>query len=339
MSNETNGTFQKDEKCDVKNDPKGQHSHINIGHDLRFIFHWGIYSVPAFDDPKSARRRKLQNGSEWYLKRLMNVSFRPPSGTKETIAYHEQQHPGKSYESFVDDWKAEAWNVDSWMKLAKKAGATYVILTSRHHDGFCLWNSEYSDFGVKTGGPKCDIVQKFKEAAHKARLSWGVYYSWFDWNNSVTKKYLLEVVENQVNELLRYEPEIWFFDGHWELKNKQYADKIITNLCKQIKKETPNALINDRITNKSYSDYRVWNDRYIPEETPSIPWVHINTIGMSWGYNKAQEISDYKSSRDVTELISKIRKLRGGILLNLGPKSDGTLDEYEEKTVLELRKE
>lgn len=83
------------------------------------IFHWGIYSVPAFDDPKSASRRKTQNGSEWYLKRLMTQegAYRPVSGWKETQAYHAEHYPEMKYEDFASQFSPTSWDPDTWMKL------------------------------------------------------------------------------------------------------------------------------------------------------------------------------------------------------------------------------
>ena len=302
---------------------------------LGFIFHWGPYAVPAFDDPRSARRRKTQNGSEWYLGRLLSRDrdFRPPSGTRETVAYHDEHYAGQTYEHFAKHFCAEHWDPDAWMRLCKAAGARYVILTARHHDGYCLWPSEAVP-------PKntLDLLQEFKEAALRAGLAWGIYYSWFEWGRTVTKDYLAERVGPQIDELIAYQPQIWFFDGHWMLKSK-HAVAFAATCCHRIKHACPTALINDRVGEaniETCSDYRVWADRHLPDAAPDEPWIHINTIGLSWGYNAAQESSDYKTLEQWRELDRQVVALGGGRLLNLGPRSDGTLDPTEEALVRAL---
>src|SRR5258706_14213302 len=125
---------------------------------IDMIFHWGIYSVPAYDDITSAKGRKIQNGSEWYQKRLLeDGKSYPVSGYEETQKYHfEQFSNNKKYEDFADDFKAENYDPDIWMKLAKNIGCTSVILTSKHHDGYCLWGTETTKFNSVETGPKKD---------------------------------------------------------------------------------------------------------------------------------------------------------------------------------------
>ena len=84
------------------------------------------------------------------------------------------------------------------------------------------------------------------------------------------------------------------------------------------------------------STYRVYGDRHIPTEIPSVPWEHVNTIGLSWGRNKYQEEKDYKGGIELYELYKKVRSLNGKFLLNIGPNPDGTLDLYELKSLIDF---
>lgn len=201
--------------------------------EIGVIFHWGIYSVPAYDTIVSAKRRRTQNGSEWYAKRLSEKGgFRPISGWKETQEYHKQKYGDAKYSAFADSFKAEKYNtvgdnkdvktanaiteVDKWMLLAKSIGATYVILTSKHHDGFCLWPTSTTNFNSMKTGAKQDLLAIFKAAALRHNLKFGIYYSWSEFNIGCTKKYMDEVVKPQIKELIAYKADRWWFDHRRE---------------------------------------------------------------------------------------------------------------------------
>lgn len=309
---------------------------VDISHDLGIIFHWGVYAVPGFDSIKSARRRQTQNGSEWYLKRLLDADkeYRPTSGSKETAAYHAENFAGMDYRDFAKSFTADKWDPDSWMRQCKDAGARYVILTARHHDGFCLWPSAVAPkWNSAEVGPRRDLILEFKRAAERHNLIFGVYYSWLEFDISATKDYINRISRPQILELIKYDPKIWFFDGHWAFKTK-HSREFMREMCDLIHKEIPGSLINDRTGDLATPDYYVFGDRYIPETRPSVPWVHINTIGLSWGYNAQQTKDDYKSGDELEEIKNKVRGLGGGILLNFGPKADGTLDGNEVASLL-----
>ena len=309
----------------------------DISRDLGFIFHWGPYSVPAFDSVESAKRRSTQNGSEWYLKRLQDrcKEYRPTSGTKETAAFHDANFKDDDYRAFGPLFRAEKWDPDSWMTLCRDAGATYVILTARHHDGFCLWPSFVAPgWNTEEVGPKRNLLAEFKAAAERHGLTFGVYYSWMEFGKTATKEYIDAVPREQIAELIGYHPRIWFFDGHWEFKAR-HAAAFMQEMVGLIHKEIPGALVNDRVGANAGNavEYHVFADRYIPDAPPGVPWVHINTIGLSWGYNAMQKAEHYKKAPALKALVSRVRALGGGVLLNLGPMRDGQLDPNEEGAI------
>lgn len=305
------------------------------------IFHWGLYSIPAFDDTESAKRRFTQNGSEWYLKRLTETGdFRPISGWKETQDFHNKTYGNKKYEDFASDFQTDKWNPDQWMELCKSVGASYVILTAKHHDGYCLWDTKTTKFNSVETGNK-DLIKLFADSAKKYNLKFGIYYSWTEFNKNCIKSYVDSVMYPQVLELIKYRPDIWWFDGDWNCKS-QYSIKKIEQLCDLIRKDNLDALINDRLgKNDKFKDpnflgkasYRVYQDRFIPSKKPEVPWEHINTIGMSWGRNKCQTKKDYKTPEELLALYNKVTSMNGRFLLNLGPNNDGTLDEFEVETL------
>lgn len=292
---------------------------------IGIILHWGLYSVYAFDDIKSLRRRKLKNGSEWYMKRLTTkeTDFRPISGYKETQKYHEKNFPNLDYFDTISIFNksTENWNPDIWFEYFKSIGIDYVILTAKHHDGFCLFDTKTTTYKSKR-----DLLKLFVDSARKYEIKVGIYYSLMEFNKRVTKDFLNNIVIQQMNELRKYKPDIWWFDGNWEFTT-QYSKQVMKDISDQLKKDNPKVLINDRILGGNYKNY---SDRYIPEEIPeNTNWESIQTIGHSWGYNKFQEKIDYKSGKDLKILYDKVKNFDGRFLLNLGPKSDGSFDENE----------
>jgi alpha-L-fucosidase len=296
-----------------------------MSNNIGIIFHWGLYSVTGFDDIKSVRRRKMKNGSEWYYKRLYeNSDYRPISGHNETKKYHAEQFNNRDYYDLSKEFNDNTTDFDFdniFTKLINN-NISYVILTAKHHDGFCIWNTNTT----KNKSNK-DLVDNFFKAAEKYSIKVGLFYSWCEFGKSMTIEFINKVVIPQINELKKYKPFYWWFDGHWEIKTK-YAHNAVKNIVDDLRKD---ALVNSRIVN-SICDKYIFGDREYPENTPSFKWEYIFTIGHSWGYNKEQEKCDYKDGREIKRLYDIVREKNGDFLINFGPKMNGELDENELKS-------
>ena len=147
------------------------------------FIHWGIYSVPAYA-PHTWELGEVDSKewfadnpyAEWYYNSL-NIGKGP------TYEHHMEKY-GKDfkYEDFIPMWKAENWDPAKWAELFKKAGAQYVVLTTKHHDGFCLYPSKYTDFNCVKMGPKRDITGELTDAVRAEGIRMGLYYSGLiDW--------------------------------------------------------------------------------------------------------------------------------------------------------------
>lgn len=316
-----------------------------MGGEIGVIFHLGLYSYYGFDDVGSASRRKIKNGSEWYLKRLMvkDGDFRPTSGYRETQKFHEDNFgDGDYFEIGMSKFSLEDLDLDSWMELIVSIGGSYAIITTKHHDGFCLWPTKTTDNNINnTPFLGNDFLKLFIESARKHNLEVGFYYSWMEFLERPSKEYLNNIVIPQMDELIEYNVDRWFFDGNWEF-NTKIADKTFSNIIDKIYLKNPNSKINDRIAgskeskklyeNPNYlgkSTYRTYSDREIPQLTPNIPWEHINTIGLSWGINFEQTEKDFKTPEQLANLYNEVKNKNGNFLINLGPSSNGNLDEIE----------
>jgi alpha-L-fucosidase len=305
------------------------------------IFHWGLYSVPAYDPIESARRRKLKNGSEWYLKRLLDSGeYRPISGHLQTKEYHTSHNfpdyfdfefPGPNFNGF-----------DKWITLSQQFN--YYILTAKHHDGYCLWPTATTDKHSDT-----NLIQMFKDTVESENKEFGVYYSLTEFNKSATKQYIDNIMVPQILELIEYEPLHWWFDGQWDIKT-QYACRRVEEMCRLIKTKIPHATINNRICGSDHekelcaninylnecATYRVYGDRSFPRTQPEILWQYIDTIGLSWGRNKQQKEIDYKSGADLHKLFTRTEEMGGEFLINMGPDANGKLDPFEVRAMREF---
>ena len=147
---------------------------------LGIFIHWGVYAVPSF-----APRTEVSTYarySEWYWKRLMTPDM---EGHPEFKAFHDRVYgPGARYQDFAPQWKAELYDPAEWADVFERAGAKYVVLTSKHHDGFCLWPSRESwNWNAVDVGPHRDVAGDLVKAVRGKGLKMGFYYSLYEWMN------------------------------------------------------------------------------------------------------------------------------------------------------------
>ena len=180
---------------------------------LGIFIHWGVYSVPAYGGKESY--------GEWFLRGLQVGDTLRENFVKKNY--------GKdfTYRDFAPLFKAELFNPDDWAKLFEEAGAKYIILVAKHHDGYCLWPSKYSPgWNSMDVGPHRDLVGELKKAIDKTDIKFGLYYSLPEWNNPLHRwytdpndqigPYVEQHMIPQFKELVgKYKPKVLFTDGEW----------------------------------------------------------------------------------------------------------------------------
>lgn len=297
----------------------------NIG----VIIHYGLYSVPAFDSDPA--RRSIKNGSEWYYKRLTETGkYRPVSGWKETQTFHKKHYDGNDYFSFREGITITEDKVEMWIQQAVAIKAKYVIITTKHHDGFCLYSSKINPHSEQ------DVVGWVAKHARAAGLKFGAYYSWMEWPTSFTKTYMEEVVEPQINEIQKkYKPDIWWFDGNWAIKSQVCKDKVAL-ICKKLRKANSQVQMNDRGA-EDFATFQSF-EKKLPENNVGGKWEYIDTIGDSWGYNAHAKKEKYKSGKDLYQSCRKVTSMGGNFTINIGPKADGSLSKNEAAALKDLGK-
>jgi len=316
---------------------------------LSIIFHWGLYSVPGY--MREMKTSKEGNSSEWYMERLTEDpnGYRPLEKNSETKIFHANHYQNIDYFDFSQYFTLDEWDPDRWCIFCRNLGATTVILTARHHDGYCLYPSNFCLHPKQRSSR--NILQEFKEAAIRQGLQFGFYYSWFEYHVGMTKEYVNNVIVPQMNELLAYEPNNFWFDGNWQITTN-YAQDTILQICTTLREK--GIIINDRIYSKTkkvlehiglpdnglsenslgLASYRVYEDRKIPDHNPGVPFSSIQTIGNSWGANKYT--NKYKTGEQLANIYNSTVSNGGNLCLNFGPNEQGLLDTNEMNSAIEM---
>ena len=304
--------------------------------------HWGVYSVPAFAPTSGDKFYSCY--AEHYRGRLQN-------GVDAFVKHHEKTYPGKSYADFASQFTAENWKPAEWAELFRRAGAKYVVLTSKHHDGFALWTSKESpNWNSMEVGPKRDICAELSEAVKNAGLRMGLYYSLFECNRlkgdgKVEKRFVDEVNIPQLKDIvLKFSPEIVWSDGQWRVpKDISRSDEFLSWLYN----ESPvrdTVVVNDRWWNGSRGRS---GDFYTTEydhagkgenEKKNHPWEECRGIGRSFGYNRFERAEHYLTDAQCIETLCDKVSRGGNFLLNVGPDATGLIPPIMEERLLSIGK-
>lgn len=299
---------------------------------LGIFIHWGLYSVPAYTGKEGY--------SEWSYKGWRDN----PKGA--TVQFSKNVY-GKDFEykDFRDLFKAELFDPQQWAELFKDAGAKYVILVTKHHDGYALWDSQYApNWNSVETGPHRDIVGEVTQAVRDQGLKMGFYYSLPEWSN---KLHLWEIDPNdsistyvdkhmipQFKELVsKYKPTVIFTDGEWWNSAEQWhARELISWYYNEVGKD---AIVNDRWG--AGADYGFKTPEYSAGITMTDrPWAEVRGIGRSFGYNRNEPLSNYLTEEDLIHHFATLVAKGGGLTLNVGPAGDGRIPLLQQERLLQL---
>tara|TARA_B100001057_G_scaffold300966_1_gene301149 strand:- start:3378 stop:4727 length:1350 start_codon:yes stop_codon:yes gene_type:complete len=285
---------------------------------LGIFIHWGIYSV---------------------------------NGISESWSFFNGYISHSDYMKQLNGFNAVNYQPEEWAKLIKESGAKYTVITSKHHDGFALWNSKFGNLNsFQNSASKSDLLSPFVNEIRKVGLKLGLYFSLPDWSfedydihTNKLKRYIigeepkrwkkfLNYRDNQLNELkFNYKPDLWWFDGDWEHSAEEWKIKELKN---QLKKDNPNIIFNSRI--KKLGDYET-PEIGIPVYRPlNKYWELCMTINDSWGYQKND--TNHKSPMQIIDLFVDTISKGGNLLLNISPKPDGTIPKIQRTVLKELGK-
>lgn len=307
------------------------------------FIHWGLYSVPAYA-PKGQY-------AEWY-----GYVWDDPEKTPTARPFYEHHLKtyGKNftYNDFVPMFKAENFNADEWVKLFHDAGAKYMNLVSKHHDGFCMYKTDYAwNWNSVDVGPHRDFCRELKDACDKSDVRFGVYHSVYEWFNPLYLKnpeeYAVKHLIPMLKELIeKYQPATLFTDGEWEHPSSVWHS---TEFLQWLYNES------------SVRDFIVPNDRW-GSETRGRLGGNLTTeygivgsgdgsddvidrvseecrgIGSSFGFNKFETLEDYLSADELINMLVDLVSNGSNLLLNIGSTADGRIPVIMEERLRQIGK-
>jgi alpha-L-fucosidase len=310
--------------------------------DARFgiFIHWGVYSVPSFAPTDQKGQTPY---SEWYWNSL-------ESKKAATVAFHNKTYGANfKYSEFEPMFKAELYDPDRWADVFQRSGAKYVVMTSKHHDGFAMWPSADADrtwgrpWNAVSAGPHRDLLGELTDAVRRKGVRMGLYYSLYEWYNPLWQKdkprYVAEHMHPQFKDVVtRYKPSIIFSDGEWDLPSDQWRSP---ELLAWLFNESPSkdeVVIDDRWG----KDTRHKHGGYFTTEytagldTGSHPWEESRGMGLSYGYNRNEHLENYRTSRELILMLVDLVSRGGNLLLDIGPTADGRIPVIMEERLLQM---
>jgi alpha-L-fucosidase len=302
---------------------------------LGIFVHWGLYSVPGWaplqhpgHDFRSEDYIKFNPYAEWYY----NVMRVPGSPTQ---LYQQEHYHGASYYDFTAsfDEQSKKWSPDAWAQIFRDAGARYVVLTTKHHDGFALWPTEVVNPNQKGLRAERDIVGELTESVRKAGLKMGLYYSGgYDWTfnrGPIEQPQDYETVkpetvaygtyaDAQIEELIaRYKPAVLWNDIDWPKSGN--ALKVEADYYNAV----PDGVIDDRFGIK-HADFKSPEYEKL-DKISEKKWEECRGLGRSFGYNRAEGEAETIAPAELISLLVDIVSKNGNLLLDVGPEADGTI--------------
>lgn len=286
------------------------------------FIHWGLYSMPA--------------RHEWVR--------------------NYERIKDEDYQKYFDLYNPDLFQPKEWARLAKDAGMKYFVITTKHHEGFCNWDSKYTDYKITNTPFKRDALKELIEAMRAEGIKVGLYYSLIDWHHpdftidpvhplysyykkeqrdsiNATRdmaKYRL-YMKNQLTELLTNYGEISILWLDFSYKEKGHNEWGSEDLLKTVRKLQPTILVNDRLDLKNVEGG--WDfttpEQYIPTKWPEVngqraPWESCQTFSGSWGYNRDE--NTWKSPLQLISMLIENVSKGGNLILNVGPTSRGCFD-------------
>ncbi|MBC9932511.1 alpha-L-fucosidase [Chitinophaga qingshengii] len=283
---------------------------------LGIFIHWGIYSVKGID---------------------------------ESWSFHNKKISYPDYMQQLKGFTASNYNPQAWADLIKESGARYAVVTTKHHDGVALWDSKYSKLDVVNSTPaKRDVLTPLYAALRRDSIKCGAYFSLIDWSYPDYPQFLkdsnrydiktqparwqrfLKFYEGQMEEVMtKFNPDLWWFDGDWEHSAEEWeAPKMRTMLTTH----NPNTIINGRL--QGYGDYDTPEQNF-PVTRPHYHWWELcMTINNNWGWQPQD--TNWKTPFEIITIFADAVSNGGNLLLDIGPKADGSIPEEEIHTLKEL---
>ena len=367
----TDGDHDPDDEYEPTWESLDAHSVPEWYHDakLGIFVHWGVYSVPAWA-PTDAEigGDHASPYAEWYPYYMYDEE-------SPTHAYHVAEYgEDVEYADFIDEWAAENWDPERWVDLFDSVGAGYVVLTGEHHDGFPLWDSHYTRYNAAETGPERDLVGELAVAARDRGLRFGAsYHANFNYyqpgfpgrfghpdyapgplgsEESRPGPEYVDFMNAKHRELVRkYDPDILWFDTPNADSDHLRAKEMMADFYNRAAERGQAVVVNDRAATDAVGgtidpaadegERETHGDFLTPEyatldRKTDRKWEACRGIGHSFGYNHAEDEPDHVDPGELVRTFVDIVAKNGNLLLNVGPKADGTIPDPQERRLRAL---
>lgn len=293
------------------------------------FIHWGVYSVPAGE----WKGQRAPGAGEWIMQ--------------------QAKIPVSEYEQLAKQFNPVKFDADQWVRIAKDAGMKYIVITSKHHDGFCMWDSKVTNYDIVDATPfKKDVLKELAGACKKQGIKLCFYHSIMDWHhpdaqapfypnyndgsrsNPNFARYVENYLKPQIKELVtNYGPlGVLWFDGEWI---KDWTEPMGKDMYNYVRSLQPDIIINNRVgkgrkgmeglsKSQEYAgDFGTPEQQIPPTGLPGVDWETCMTMNDTWGYSSHDQ--NWKSAQDLMRKLADIASKGGNFLLNVGPTSEGLI--------------
>jgi alpha-L-fucosidase len=319
---------------------------------ILFVFFFVTNQVNA-QETKLTKSERLEWFKDAKLGIFIHWGYYGVNGIGESWSMYHKKISYDDYMSQGEEFTAKNYDPELWAKLFKKIGARYAVLTTKHHDGVALWDTKLSKLNVKEKTPaKRNLVKPFVQALRNHGLKVGLYYSLCDWSHpdyevvfsrpNTKKNYpqkeqfglskwqrFVKFYKGQLKELNdAYHPDLYWFDGDWEKSSEQWQAQ---SLKDSLLAWNPKTIVNSRL--KTYGDYST-PEQGIPVVRPKGAWEFCMTMNDNWGYYPSD--TNYKPISQIIRTFVEVIASGGNLLLNIGPKPDGTIAKEQQERLVAL---
>jgi len=298
-------------------------------------------------DPK-----EISNKMQWFadakLGIFIHAGIYSVNGIDESWSFHNKKISHADYMKQLKGFTLKNYNPAAWADLIQESGARYAVITTKHHDGVAMYDTKMNDLSIVKATPaKRDMTKPFFEELRKRNIKCGTYFSLLDWSNinypgflKDSSRYNLSndyerwgrfraFFQGQIQEInSMFKPDLWWFDGDWEHSAEEWESQKVRNL---ILSGNPNAIINGRL--QGYGDYETPEQNF-PVSRPKYNWWELcMTTNDNWGFHHDD---NWKTPYEVITIFADAVSNGGNLLLDMGPKEDGTIPDEQIHVLKEL---
>ena len=294
-------------------------------------------------------KEKMQWFADAKLGIFIHTGIYAVNGIGESWSFHNKTISHADYMKQLKGFTLKKYNPVQWADLIQESGAKYAVITTKHHDGVAIYDTKMNNLSIVKAAPaKSDMVKPFFEELRKRNIKCGAYFSLIDWSNKDYPGFLKDssryVIKNdyqrwnkfraffqgQIKEISeKFNPDLWWFDGDWEHSAEEWESEKTRQI---ILSKNPSSIINGRL--QGYGDYATPEQNF-PVSRPAFNWWELcMTINDNWGYQPQDH--NWKTPYEIITIFVDAVSNGGNLLLDIGPKEDGTIPEEEVNVLKEL---